>query len=347
MIRARHGVNVVFARRRRTARLGAHIAGSGLSVLSLTNAKARPRETFVAGAEREIPVSDMKSLREVLNARPKDRVIAAPGVYDMVSLRMAARLDFDALYMTGYGTVASHLGLPDAGLASYADMVGRVEVMAQMAGAPLIADGDTGYGGLLNVRHTVRGYERAGAAAIQLEDQEFPKKCGHTPDRRVIAAEDMVRKISVAVEARKSPDFLVIARTDARTSLGLAEALRRARLYAEAGADMLFVELPESEAEMAAIGRELGHWPLVANMVEGGRTPMLSNARLAEIGYALAIYPVAGLLSAAAALETVYRRILETGSSLGSPAPLYAFADMNRLMGFEDVWRFNRTHAEI
>ncbi len=289
----------------------------------------------------------MPRLRDVLNARPRDRVVVAPGVYDMVSLRMAARMGFDALYMTGYGTVASHLGLPDAGLASYAEMVERVERMAELAGAPLIADGDTGYGGLLNVRHTVRGYERAGAAAIQLEDQEFPKKCGHTPDRRVIAADDMVRKIAVAAEARQSADFLIIARTDARSSLGLAEALRRGRLYAEAGADLLFVESPETEAEMAAIGRELGDRPLVANMVEGGRTPVLSAARLAEIGYALAIYPVAGLLSAAAALETVYRQIRETGSSLGSPAPLYAFADMNRLMGFEEVWRFDKDHAEI
>jgi 2,3-dimethylmalate lyase len=268
----------------------------------------------------------MPKLREVLNARPKDRVIAAPGVYDMVSLRMAAAMNFEALYMTGYGAVASHLGLPDAGLASYADMVGRVEAMARMAGAPLIADGDTGYGGLLNVRHAVRGYERAGAAAIQLEDQEFPKKCGHTPDRCVIPAEEMVRKIAVAAEARTSPDFLIIARTDARTSKGLPEAIRRARAYAEAGADMLFVE---------------------SNMVEGGRTPMLSNARLAEIGYALAIYPVAGLLSAAAALETVYRQIRDTGSSLDSPAPLYSFAEMNRLMGFEEVSRFDKEHAEI
>ena len=288
----------------------------------------------------------MRRLRDVLNARPKGRVIAAPGVYDMVSLRMAARMGFDALYMTGYGTVASHLGLPDAGLASYAEMVGRVEAMARMAGAPLIADGDTGYGGLLNVRHTVQGYERAGAAAIQLEDQEFPKKCGHTPDRRVIAAEEMARKIAVAVEARQSPDFLVIARTDARSSLGLAEALRRARLYAEAGADLLFVELPESEAEMAEIGRELGDMPLVANMVEGGRTPMVGPARLAEFGYALAIYPVTGLLGAAFALETVYRHIRDTGSSLGSPAPLFSFAEMNRLMGFEEVWAFDKDHAE-
>jgi 2,3-dimethylmalate lyase len=289
----------------------------------------------------------MSTLRAVLNARPKDRVIAAPGVFDMVSLRIAARMGFDALYMTGYGRVASHLGLPDAGLASYSDMVGRVEVMARMAGAPLIADGDTGYGGLLNVRHTVRGYERAGAAAIQLEDQVFPKKCGHTPDRRVVPAEDMVRKIAVAVEARSSRDFLIIARTDARTSLGLTEAIRRGRAYAEAGADLLFVESPESEKEMAEIGRTLGDMPLVANMVEGGRTPMLNNARLAEFGYALAIHPVAGLLGAAAALDTLYRQIRETGSSLGSPAPLYPFAEMNRLMGFEEVWRFDREHAEV
>ena len=193
----------------------------------------------------------MRRLREVLNARLEDRVIAAPGVYDMVSLRMAAAIGFEALYMTGYGTVASHLGLPDAGLASHADMVGRVEAMTRMVETPLIADGDTGYGGLLNVRHAVRGYERAGAAAIQLEDQEFPKKCGHTPDRRVIPADEMVRKIAVAVEARTSPDFLIIARTDARTSKGLPEAIRRARAYAEVGADMLFVELPETEDEMA------------------------------------------------------------------------------------------------
>jgi 2-methylisocitrate lyase-like PEP mutase family enzyme len=198
------------------------------------------------------------------------------------------------------------------------------------------------------VRHTVQGYERgAGAAAIQLEDQEFPKKCGHTPDRRVIPAENMVRKIAVAVEARASANFLIIARTDARASLGLAEAIRRGRAYAEAGADLLFVESPETEDEMAEIGRALGEKPLVANMVEGGRTPLLSNARLAEIGYALAIYPVAGLLSAAAALDTVFRQIRDTGSSLGSSAPLYSFAEMNRLMGFEEVWRFNQDHAEI
>ncbi len=177
------------------------------------------------------------TLRQRLAARQEAKeLIVAPGVYDMISLRLADRLGFEALYMTGYGTVASHLGLPDAGLATYSDMVGRVERMAQMARTPLIADADTGYGGLLNVEYTVRGYERAGAAGIQIEDQEFPKRCGHTPNRRVIDAEDMVLKVRAAVESRASRDFLVIARTDARTSLGLDEALRRAELYARAGA---------------------------------------------------------------------------------------------------------------
>jgi 2,3-dimethylmalate lyase len=286
----------------------------------------------------------MLRLMDILNARPKDRVITAPGVYDMISLRMAAAMGFDALYMTGYGVVASHLGLPDAGLASYTDMVGRVEAMARIAERPLIADGDTGYGGLLNVSHTVGGYERAGAAAIQLEDQEFPKKCGHTPERLVIPTEEMVHKIAVAVDARTSPDFLIIARTDARTSKGLSEAIRRTRAYAEAGADILFIESPETEDELMTIGRELGDKLLMVNMAEGGRTPILSNARLAEIGFALAIHPIAGVLSAAAALETVYRQIRDTGSSLGSRAPFYSFAEMNRLMGLEEVLRFDRAH---
>jgi len=287
----------------------------------------------------------MAGLLDTLRARPRAKAMVAPGVFDMISLRIADRLGFDLLYMTGYGTVASHLGLPDAGVASYTDMAGRVAAMAGGAKTPLIADADTGYGGLLNVRHTVRGYERAGAAGIQLEDQEFPKKCGHTPGRRVIAAEEMARKIAVAAESRASAEFLIVARTDARTSLGLDEALRRARLYADAGADLLFVESPESEAEMARIGNELGDMPLVANMVEGGRTPILGAARLAELGFALAIYPGAGFLAAAAAIEHVFKELREAGTSRGAADRLYSFAEMNRLMGFEEVWQFDRDHA--
>ena len=273
------------------------------------------------------------------------QLVVAPGVFDMVSLRCANQFGFDALYMTGYGTVASHLGLPDAGLATYTDMVGRVKAMAAQAAAPLIADGDTGYGGLLNVRHTVRGYEDAGASAIQLEDQEFPKKCGHTPGRRVIPAEDMIKKIRVAVESRRSADFLVIARTDARTTLGLDEALRRAEAYAKAGADVLFVESPESEEEMRTIGRAFD-LPLVANMVEKGRTPVLSREELQALGFRLAIFPVTALLAALRAMSGVYAHLKDTGSSAGVAVPLQDFADLTKLMGFEDVWEFDRTHAD-
>jgi len=247
--------------------------------------------------------------------------------------------------MTGYGTVASHLGLPDAGLATYSDMVGRVAQISAMTRTPLIADADTGYGGLLNVHHTVRGYEAAGAAAVQIEDQEFPKKCGHTPGRRVIARADMVRKIKVAVEARTDPNLLIIARTDARTSLGLDEALARGQAYEAAGADVLFIESPESEAEMARIGGSFAR-PLLANMVDGGRTPVLSRDRLQALGYAVAIFPATGFLAMGAALRAVYGTIHDTGSSAGVTTPLDGFMDFNRLMGFEAVWDFDKAHAE-
>lgn len=274
----------------------------------------------------------------------KGRLIAAPGIYDMVSLRIADRMGFEALYMTGYGTVASHLGLPDAGLASYTDMLDRVQAFCGMAGTPVICDGDTGYGGLLNVAHTVRGYERAGASAIQLEDQEFPKKCGHTPGRRVIPLEDMVAKIKVAVEARSSSDFLIIARTDARTVHGLDEALRRAEAFARAGADVLFVESPETEEEMARIGRSF-ELPLLINVVESGRTPVLPAKVLEEMGFSIAIYPAIGFLAAGQALQGVYDHLHRTGSSIGSPVPLHDFMDFSKLMGFEAVWEFDKRHA--
>lgn len=272
-------------------------------------------------------------------------LICAPGIFDGISAAIADRMGFDALYMTGYGTVASHLGLPDAGLATYSDMVNRVATFAGACSTPIIADGDTGYGGLLNVDHAVRGYERAGAAAIQIEDQEFPKKCGHTPGRRVIPLEDMVKKIRVAVAARTSPDFLIIARTDARTTLGLDEALRRGEAYARAGADILFIESPESEAEMAKICATLDK-PLIANLVEGGRTPVLSRAALEELGYRIAIFPASGFLAAGTALRTIYRTILDEGSTAGHEETLYPFNDFSKLMGFERVWEFDKRHAE-
>jgi 2-methylisocitrate lyase-like PEP mutase family enzyme len=277
--------------------------------------------------------------------RQKSLVIA-PGVYDLISAKIADRAGFDALYMTGYGVVASHLGLPDAGLATYSDMVGRVTQMAAMTATPLVCDGDTGYGGLLNVQHTVRGYEAAGAVAIQLEDQEFPKKCGHMLGRRVVPADDMAAKIRVAVESRGDRDFLVIARTDARTVHGLDEALRRAETYLRAGADLLFIESPESVEEMERIGRTFDV-PLVANMVEGGRTPVLPAAELERVGYRFAIFPALGFLAAGAALDGAYRELRERGSSVGLRTPLYPFRDFSTLMGFDWVAEFDRKYRGV
>ncbi len=290
-----------------------------------------------------MPISENKNAR-LRKRLDKGGLIVAPGVYDMISARIADAMNFDAIYMTGYGVSASYMGLPDAGLTTYSDMVSQVARIAERTSTPLIADGDTGYGGLLNVRHTVQGYERAGASAIQIEDQEFPKKCGHTVGRRVIPAEDMVRKIEVAREARSDPNFLIIARTDARTALGLDEALRRAEAYGKAGADVLFVESPESEDEMALIRERLDP-PLVANMVEGGRTPVLSAERLEELGFGIAIFPATAFLATAAVLESAYGTLKRTGSSLSANVPLYDFDAFTRMVGFEEVWDFERRHG--
>jgi 2-methylisocitrate lyase-like PEP mutase family enzyme len=281
-------------------------------------------------------------LREKL---ARGRTLVAPGVYDLLSTHMANQHAFDAHYMTGFGVVASLLGLPDAGLASYTQMVERAGAIAAVANAPLIADADTGYGGLLNIRHTVRGYEAAGVAAIQIEDQEFPKKCGHTPGRRVVPLPDAVRRIEVAVDSRSSAEMLIIARTDARTSLGLDEALRRAEAFARAGADILFVESPESEAEMEAIGRAFD-LPLLANLVNGGATPLLSRARLAKLGFQVAIWPGAGFLAAAAAQASVYGQLAATGHTDGAAAPLHDFKALCEILGFPEVHAFERRWAE-
>jgi 2,3-dimethylmalate lyase len=276
----------------------------------------------------------------------KGHLVVAPGVFEMVSAKMADSMGFEALYMTGYGTVASYLGMPDAGLASYSDMVNRVAQFASVTDTPLICDADTGYGGLLNVMHTVRGYEAAGACAIQLEDQEFPKKCGHMPGRRVVPVQDMVDKIKVAVQTRNDKNFLIIARTDARTVHGLDEALRRMEQYARAGADLLFVESPESVEEMERIGRSFD-LPLVANMVEGGSTPVLSAQELERIGYGLAIFPSAAFLAAGAAFKKVYGALKLNRSSAGMDVPLHNFQEFSQMMGFDWVTDFDAAHTPV
>jgi 2,3-dimethylmalate lyase len=269
--------------------------------------------------------------------------VTCPGVFDMVSAKLADLTKADALYMTGYGVVASYLGLPDAGLATYSQMLDRVQAIVQTVRKPLIADGDTGYGGLLNVHHTVRGYEKAGAAAIQLEDQQSPKKCGHTPNRHVIPVKEMINKLTVASDARSSKDFLIIARTDARTALGLDDAIRRGEAYAKAGADIIFIESPESEAEMRKIGSSLDV-PLVSNQLHGGRTPILSQDKLREIGYRMAIYPTAGLLATAYALSNVYGSLADDKPV---QVPLYDFNEFSSLIGFQEVWDFEKKYASL
>jgi 2,3-dimethylmalate lyase len=281
------------------------------------------------------------ALRARLQAR---EFVVAPGVYEMLGARIADRMDFAALYMTGYGVSASHLGQPDAGLAGYTDMEQRARTIAHGVSKPLIADADTGFGGLINIRHTVRGYEDAGVQAIQLEDQESPKKCGHTPNRRVVSLPDAVRRIEVAVDARGNEDFLVIARTDARTALGLDEAIARGKAFAKAGADIVFIESPESEEEFRRIGGELGDsgaW-LIANMVPTGRSPELSAPRLEELGFSLAIWPAVLMQSACAAMAAALAHLAAAGTSSGAPVPRYDMQQLHALVGFEDVWEFER-----
>lgn len=279
------------------------------------------------------------TLREIIE---RETIVTLPGVYDGISARMADSMGFPALYMTGYGVVASALGLADAGVATFTEMLDRVRCIAGAASAPFIADGDTGYGGLLNVDRTVRGYAAAGASGIQIEDQEFPKKCGHTEFRRVIPADDAVDKIGVAVDARPDCDFLIVARTDARYSNGMDDALRRGERFLEAGADVLFVESPESPEELRRVAETFKGAHLLANMVEGGRTPYLPADELGRMGFKIALYPATGFLSAAGALRLAYGRLSSHGIGTGGDAPMLPFAEMNTLMGFPAVHAFEQ-----
>lgn len=285
----------------------------------------------------------MKNLKDLLKA---GEFISAPGVFDMFSARIANRMGFKALYMTGYGVSGSYLGVADAGLVTYTDMVGRARQIAEGIDKPLIADADTGFGGLINVRNTVRGYEAAGVQAIQLEDQEMPKKCGHTPGRRVVPLADMLKKIEVAVEARRSDDTLIIARTDARTSLGLDEAIARGKAFVNAGADIIFIESPESEDEFRRVADEIDGW-LLANMVPTGLSPEVPGKTLRELGFNVAIYPALGMGVATAALEAGYKHLEKELDTIHLGVPTFTMKQLHELVGFPDVWEFERRHATI
>ena len=271
-------------------------------------------------------------------------LVIAPGVYDMFSALIADQFDFQALYMTGYGVSASHLGQPDVGLTTYSDMVGRAETIARNTKLPLIADADTGFGGLVNVRNTVQGYERAGVQAIQIEDQVMPKKCGHTQGREVIPIDEMLRKIRVAVDHKRHDDTLLIARTDARTSLGLDEAIKRGKAYAQAGADIIFIEAPESADEFERIGNEIDAW-LLANIVPSGLSPEIDSKTLKDWGFNLIIYPTVGMTTATAALQKAYTYLNQNLNTLEMDVPALNMKQLHELVGFDKIWEFERKYS--
>ncbi len=270
--------------------------------------------------------------------------IAAPGVHDMITAKIANKVGVDFVFASGYWMTASAYGLPDAGIATYTQMLDRVATLCDACDSGVIADADTGYGGLLNVHHTVRGYEEAGVSAIQLEDQEFPKKCGHTPYKRVVATEDMVQKIQVACDARRSDETLIIARTDAKQPYGFEAALERCQAYAEAGADIIFFEAPESEEEMRRACEAIDK-PMLANMATGGVTPILPVDRLKAVGYSIALFPAMAPLAAAAAAEKAFLALKQSGISESDGVESFDFQEFNHLIGFPEVWAFDKKWA--
>jgi len=273
----------------------------------------------------------MNTLRQQLERK---EVLIVPGVFDALSARIAATQDFPAIYMSGFAVAASLLGEPDIGLVTATEMVTRAGQIVQASQKPVIADGDNGYGGIYNVERLVRNYEQAGVACIQLEDQVSPKRCGHMENKEVVGLEEATQKIAAAVAARCSDDFLIMARTDARATHDLNEALRRAEAFLNAGADILFIEAPRSVAEMQTIQAAFPQVPLVANMVEDGKTPNLTPAELHELGYQILLRPVAALLAVAETLTRAYKNLHATGDL--QKMNRFSFVEFNDLVGLPD-----------
>ena len=263
-------------------------------------------------------------------------IIIAPGAYDAWSARLIEKAGFSALYMTGYGVSASVLGKPDIGLLTMSEMVTQAKNIASAVDIPLIADGDNGYGGTLNVIRTVQEYEQAGVAAIQLEDQVFPKRCGHMEGKQLISKDEMISKIKAAVYARQLEDFVVIARSDARAVNGFEDTLDRVKDYVEAGADVIFFEAPESKDEMKKVA-EIIKVPLLANMVENGKTPFLKERKLAEMGYKIAIYPVSTLYTVTKAILGLLEALKKDGTTLTYLDHMVDFSTFNEMIGVKEA----------
>ncbi|MEK7370785.1 MAG: isocitrate lyase/PEP mutase family protein [candidate division NC10 bacterium] len=271
-------------------------------------------------------------LRELLKGPD---IVVAPGAYDGFSARLVEAAGFKAAYMTGAGTAASHLGQPDLGLTTLTEMATHAAHLAGCLSIPLIADADTGYGNVLNVVRTVREYERAGVAGLHIEDQVAPKKCGHIAGKQVIPTNEFCDKIRAASEYRTDPDLLIIARTDARAVTGLDDAIERGNRYAEAGADVIFVEAPQSMDEVQRIAREVKA-PLLANMVPGGKTPAVKFSDLERLGFRIVIYPAVCMGAAVAAIERSLARLRERETDW-EEGPVLAPMDIFKKVGF-DWW---------
>lgn len=271
--------------------------------------------------------------------------VVAPGAFNALFAKLIAEAGFPAVYLSGAGVANSLLGLPDLGILTQTEMVGIADRVCQAVDVPVIADGDTGFGGVHNVARTIRQYERAGVAAVQLEDQSFPKKCGHFEGKEVVAPEEMIQRIYAAQEARSGPDgILIIARTDARAPLGFDEAIDRAHRYGEAGADIVFFEAPQTVEELALVGSELAEFSLMANMVEFGKTPLLPAEELAGLGYSLIIYPGAITRTVVPATRAVLAELAATGSTAGWLDHMASFQNVNDVLGLNEA---NAWEAQI
>lgn len=264
------------------------------------------------------------------------KIVVAPGAFDSYSAKLIEQAGFPAVYLTGYGAAANLLGAPDIGLLSMSEMVRHLEYMSEAVTVPIIADADTGYGNALNVWRTVKMYEKAGAAAIQLEDQIWPKRCGHMEGKNVIPADEMVAKLKAAVDARESADTLIIARTDAIAPYGFDEAIRRAHLYKEAGADIIFVEAPRDKETLAKIP-QLVDAPVLANMIEGGKTPVLSAQELESMGFDVVIYPLSTLYVMARAVRDLLAELKAKGTTQGAVNRMISFADFNETVELSKI----------
>ena len=273
--------------------------------------------------------------------------IVAPGAFDPLSARLVEETGFPAVYMTGFGTSAALIGRPDVGLLTMTEMAGNAGRIAACVDIPVIADADTGYGNPLNVIRTVGAYEAAGVAGIHIEDQVAPKKCGHMEGKQVITAQEMAQKVRAAVEARAQPEFVIIARTDARAVEGLERALERGRIYREAGADVLFIEAVTSEAEAEEAVRAFPGVPLLFNWAEGGKTPPIGLDRLKELGYRIVIFPIGTLLAATGAMRRILQEIAAAGTPAAALRELPTFAEFVDFIGLPEVREAEQRYAAV